>query len=119
MTTKNQNKKVGNFPVGYVEKKFVLWQKIYAEISSEDVQNYLLATSDFAKGKQDGINLYVTRDRLNNASFRQKLESIAKNIYRRQNPLELVFKDIVTFDAQNLIGDLLYVNLVKVILQVH
>ena len=50
---------------------------------------------------QDDINLYVTRDKLNNASFRQKLDQISKNIFRCQNPLELVFEDISTFDAQN------------------
>ena len=50
---------------------------------------------------QDDINMYVTRDRLNNSSFRQKLDPIAKNIFGRQNPLELVFKDVSTFDAQN------------------
>ena len=73
------------------------------DIPSKDVQKYLLATSNFAKGMQDDINLYVTQDRLNNASFRQKLDPISKNIFRRQNPLELVFEDISTFDAQNLI----------------
>ena len=57
---------------------------------------------------QDDINMYVTRHRLNNASFRQKLDPISKNIFRRQNPLELVFKDILTFIAQNpIIGSLL------------
>ena len=50
---------------------------------------------------QDDINHYVTQDRLNNASFRQWLDLISKNIFKRQNPLELVFKDISTFDAQN------------------
>ena len=50
----------------------------------------------------------VTREKLNNASFRQKLHPIAKRIFRRQNPLELVFKDISTFDAQNsIIGSLI------------
>ena len=72
-----------------------------AEIPSNDVQKYILATSDFAKGMQRDINHYVTRDRINNASFRQKLDSISKNILRRQNPLELVFEDISTFDAEN------------------
>ena len=43
----------------------------------------------------------MTRDRINNASFRQKLDPISKNILRRQNPLELVFEDISTFDAEN------------------
>ena len=67
------------------------------EIQSQDLQKYLLATIDFAKGMQDDTNLYVKCDRLNNVnnvSFRQKLDPIAKNTFRRQNPLELVFKDI-------------------------
>ena len=74
----------------------------------EDVQKYLLATSDFAKGMQDDNNLYVTRDRLSNASFRQKPDPILKNIFGRQNPLELVFQDISTFDTENpVVGSLL------------
>ena len=43
-----------------------------ADIPLEDVQKYLLATSSFSKGMQDDINRYVTRDRINNVSFRQK-----------------------------------------------
>ena len=43
----------------------------------------------------------MTRDRINNASFRQKLDPISKNILRRQNPVELVFEDISSFDANN------------------
>ena len=50
---------------------------------------------------QDYINLYVSHDRLNNASFRQKLDPIENNIFCRQNHLELVFKDFSIFDAQN------------------
>ena len=45
-----------------------------ANIPNEDVQKYLLATSDFAKSIQTDINHYVTRDRINDASFRQKLD---------------------------------------------
>ena len=59
-----------------------------AYIPSEDVQTFILATSDFAKGMQTDINDYVTRDRINSASFRQKLDPISKNILKRQNPLE-------------------------------
>ena len=77
------------------------------DLPSEDVQKYMLATSDFSRGIQDDINHYVTRDRINNASFRQKLDPIAKNILRRQNPLELVFQEISTFDAENPIAGLL------------
>ena len=61
------------------------------DVTSEDIQKYLLPTSDFAKGMQTDINHYVTRDRLSNTSFRQKLDPIVKKIFRRQNPLELVF----------------------------
>ena len=50
---------------------------------------------------QNDINHYVTRDRINSATFRQKLDPISKNILRRQNPLELIFEDISTFDAEN------------------
>ena len=83
-------------------------RKIINDAPSEDVKNYLLATSDFGKGMQDDINMYVPRDRLNNASFRQKVNPIAKNVFRRKNPLELVFQDILNFGVQNpIIGSLL------------
>ena len=49
----------------------------------ENVKKYILTTSDFAKGIQTGINHYVTRDRITNGSFRQKLGPISKNILRR------------------------------------
>ena len=77
-------------------------------IPKEDVQKYLLATPDFANSIQTDIDHYVTRDRINDASFRQKLDPISKNILRRQNPLELVFEDVSTFDAENpIVGSLL------------
>ena len=79
-----------------------------ANIPTEDVQKYLLATSYFEKSMQTDINQYVTRDRINDARFRQKLDPISKNILRRQNPLELVFENISTFDAENpIVGSLL------------
>ena len=43
---------------------------------------------------QDDINLYIICDKINNASFRQKVDLIEKNIFRMQNRLDLVFKDI-------------------------
>ena len=79
-----------------------------ADLPSEDVQKYILATSDFAEGIQTDINHFVTRDRINDASYRQKLDPISKNILRRQNPLELVFEDVSTFDAENpIVGSLI------------
>ena len=71
-------------------------------------QKYILATSDFAKSIQTDINHNVAQDRINNASFRQKLDPISKNILRKQNPLEVVCEDILTFDAENpVVGSLL------------
>ena len=57
---------------------------------------------------QTDINHYVTKDRSDKASFRQKLHPISKNFLRRQNPLELVFEDLTTFDAEYpIVGSLL------------
>ena len=112
----HEEKKTKKFSPGYVRKFYrnlagnvdgAVGSDFYSRIAndvdipSSSVQKYLLATSDFRKGMQNGINHYVTRDTLNNASFRQKLDPIAQNIFRRQNPLKLVFQDISTFDAQN------------------
>ena len=121
---KTETKQLTNFPAGYVGRfyrdlanntdsavnsDFNARIANDVDIPSDDVQKYLLATTDFAKGMQDDINLYVTRDRLNNnASFRQKPDPISENIFRRQNLLELVFQDISTFNAQNpVVGSLL------------
>ena len=118
---KENTKKLKNFPAGYVgsfyrnladsintNSDFYSRIAADADIPKEDVQKYILATSDFAKSIQTDINHYVTRDRINNASFRQRLDPISKNILRRQNPLELVFEDVSTFDAENpIVGCLL------------
>ena len=40
-----------------------------SNIPAEDVQKYILATFDFAKGMQSDINHHVIKDRINNASF--------------------------------------------------
>ena len=63
-----------------------------ANIQRENVQKYILVTSDFAKSIQTDINHYVTRDRTNDASFRQKLDPISENILRKQNLLSLCSK---------------------------
>ena len=118
---KENTKRLNNFPTGYVARLYInladnintssdFYSRIAADadITKEDVQKYILATSDFAKSIQTDINHYVTRDRINDASFRQKLDPISKNILRRQNPLELVFEDISKFDAENpIVGSLL------------
>ena len=123
LTKKTKKKKLKNFLACYVGSFYrnladnvdtFMGSDFYgripndSNITSEDIEKYILATSDFTKGIQTDINHYVTRDRINNASFRQKLDPISKNIIRRQSPLELVFEDISTFDAENpIVGSLL------------
>ena len=118
---KENTRRLKKFPAGYVgnfyrhladnintDSDFYWRIAVDTDIPKEDVQKYLLATSDFAKSIQTDINHYVTKDRINNASYRQKLDPISKNILRRQNPLELVFEDISTIDAENpIVGSLL------------
>ena len=36
---------------------------------TDDIENFLLGTSDYARGIQSDIDLYVTRGRYNQASF--------------------------------------------------
>ena len=94
-----KTKKLKNFPAGYLGRFYrnladnadnSLGSDFYgriandADIPTDDVQKYLLTTSDFSKGMQDDINHYVTRDKISNISFRQKLDQITKNILRRQ-----------------------------------
>ena len=118
---KEHTKQLNNFPAAYVRSFYGnladnidsssnFFSKITedVDIPKEDVQKYFLAASDFAKSIQTDINHCVTRDRINDASFRQRLDPINKNVLRRQNPLELVFEDISTFDAENpIVGSLL------------
>ena len=68
---------------------------------------------------QTDINNYITKDRINNASLRRKLDPIKNNILRKQNPLELVFQDISTFDVENpIFGSLLRESILKKLLMI-
>ena len=74
---KPEKKKLKNFPTRHLGKFYrnladntdnFLGSEFYgrtandAEIPSNDVQKYILATSDFAKGMQTDINHHVTKD---------------------------------------------------------
>ena len=75
---KTETKKLKNFPVGYVGRlyRYLAQKHRYSsvnehfydkvandpDIPSEDVQKYMLTTSNFTIGIQDDINLYVMRD---------------------------------------------------------
>ena len=75
---------------------------------SENVKKFLLVTSDFDEEVQGELDLYVINNRLNETSFRRRLDPISKNIIRNKNPIELLFKDVKPFHAQNpVIGSLM------------
>ena len=93
-----------------VELPSTVANKILAEDQPliDDIKKFLLGTSDYARSIQSDIDLYVTRGRHNQASFRRKLDPIEKSVWRKENSLTLLFRDVANFDAQNLvIGSLL------------
>ena len=120
---KTETKKLYNLPSDFEKTFYRVWidgidfsldtdfhGNIVSQAPIEDVKIFLLATSEFGEENQAEIDLYVTNDRLGEASFRRKLDPMSKSIIRNQNPVMLVFKDIFlrTFDVRNLkIGSLL------------
>ena len=119
---KTETKKLYNLPSDFEKTFYRVWidgidfsldtdfqGNIVSQAPIEDVKIFLLATSEFGEENQAEIDLYVTNDRLGEASFRRKLDPMSKSIIRNQNPVMLVFKDIFlrTFDVRNLkIGSL-------------
>ena len=61
---------------------------------SKDVKKYLLITSEFGKEIPGGIDLYITNNRLNETSFKHRLNPISKTTIKNQNPIKLLFKDV-------------------------
>ena len=66
---------------------------------TDDAKNFLLATSDYRQEIQADIDLYVTRGKHNEASFRRKLDPIEKSVWKKEDSLKLLFKDVSNFDA--------------------
>ena len=63
---KNWNKEInGTFGLDFR-------QKILSEAPKEVVKIYFLTTKEFGREIQSDIDLYITRDRLNKASFKRK-----------------------------------------------
>ena len=51
--------------------------------TNEDVKNYLLASSGLDQHMQEDIDIDITKDRLNEASLRRKLDPVFKNTIRQ------------------------------------
>ena len=87
--TKKKETKTLNLPSNFVESFYKDWldridfsqdtdfqQKSINEPLSKDVKKFLLATSDFGEEIQGELDLYITNNRLNEASFRRRLDPI-------------------------------------------
>ena len=55
----------------------------------------MLATSKFGQEIQGEVDLYITNDRLNEASFRRKLEPISRNMIKNQNSQNPVIGSLI------------------------
>ena len=68
----------------------------------------MLETINIGENIQEGINFVVKNDKFKDATARFGLDTVYKNVFRRQNPYEVLSKDILRCYAQNLIiGNLL------------
>ena len=105
---KEKQKRLKSFPAGYVGNFYRNLADNVDDFLGSDLCGRITNDSDIPTEDVQKYIRYVTRDRINDASFRQKLDPISKNIIRRKNPLELVFDDVSTFDAENpIVGSLL------------
>ena len=118
---KESTKKLSDPPINFVECFCKDWvneidfsgdidfqQPVVNKTLSEDINKFVLATSDFGNKIPGELNLYRMGGKLNSASFRRKLDPIFKNVIRNQNPIEFLFKNLKHFDAQNsVIGNLI------------
>ena len=64
-------------------------------------RNYLLATGYIGKSIQENLKSVVTDGKLNDAIIRHALNTKDKHILANPNPLQVTFKDIKKFNAQN------------------
>ena len=73
-----------------------------------DLRKLSLATSDYGKNIQEGINSVVNDGRFNNVAIRHLLDNKNKVVFKSPTPFSVTFKDANKLDIQNpVIGNLL------------
>ena len=55
------------------------------------LKNYLFDSNELGKNMQEDVDMYIKKDRFNDASLLKKLDPLFKNLLCRQNPLSFSF----------------------------
>ena len=97
--------------IGYISNKddpAVKNNILDAVKNREDLQKWILATSDFGRELQQDINEITGGDeKFNNAVLRRALDLKSDGLFRNPQPISLLFNDVEKFHQQNpIIGKL-------------
>ena len=91
--------------IGYISNKddpTVKNNILDAVKNREDLQKWILATSDFGRVLQQDINEITGGDeKFNNAVLRRALDLKSDGIFRNPQPISLLFNDVEKFHQQN------------------
>ena len=93
--------------IGYISNKEdpVVENNILDAVKNrENLQKYILATSDFGHELQENINQITGGDeKFNNAIVRRALDLKNEDLFRNPQPITLLFNNVEKFHQQNLI----------------
>ena len=91
--------------IGYISNKEdpVVENNILDAVKNrEDLQKYILATSDFGHELQENINQITGGDeKFNNAIIRRALDLKNEDLFRNPQPITLLFNNVENFHQQN------------------
>ena len=124
VTTKNNFENQLFNRIGYISNKDdpVVKNNILDAVKNrEDLQKFILATSDLGIELQQDIN-EITRDdeKFNNAVLRRALDLKSGDLFRNPQPISLLFNDVEKFHQQNpIIGKLAtQINVSKLVMKI-
>ena len=86
-------------------RKDVLFDQLLYLGHSENLQKYVLATGILKDSIEDSLDMIVTVEKFNSASFKRALDTKYLSVMKKSNLI--VFKDKAKFDMQNLIISML------------
>ena len=86
-------------------RKDVLFDQLFYLGHPENLQKYVLATGILKDSIEDSLDMIVTVEKFNSASFKRALDTKYLSVMKKSNLI--VFKDKAKFDMQNLIISML------------